>query len=150
MHHHSLNTHTLHGVRIGQHITPFVKYCVTVTIFKIEFDVSISKSSEKNTVLNQCKANSTQTMLSNVYRPTVFLSTIENHTHSKSKQPVIGSKKHFEKFAMENTKENTIFAVGCVMCASNFTYKDEHNIVTSCGHLYHRQCLIKWFESIQE
>lgn len=40
------------------------------------------------------------------------------------------------------------YAIGCVMCATNFAWNDEQTIVTTCGHLYHQNCLEKWFQSL--
>lgn len=85
------------------------------------------------------------TMLNNVLRVTLILSTTDFHIHSKQKP-----KTHFKRFMMGNSNENMGFSVGCVMCASNFTHENDETIVTTCGHLYHKQCLIKWFESQRE
>ncbi|XP_031638618.1 E3 ubiquitin-protein ligase TRAIP-like [Contarinia nasturtii] len=54
---------------------------------------------------------------------------------------------------MENNKkgdvQNAVNSIGCVMCATNFTWQDDQNtIVTRCGHLYHKECLEKWFDSM--
>lgn len=51
---------------------------------------------------------------------------------------------------MDNELDESVCAIGCVICALNFTSKDEANVVTACGHLYHKKCLTKWFASAQE
>lgn len=57
---------------------------------------------------------------------------------------------HHRRFIMENHLNDSVCSVGCVICTINFTSKDDTNVVTTCGHLYHKSCLTKWFSSAQE
>lgn len=51
---------------------------------------------------------------------------------------------------MQNQFNDSEHSIGCVICTLSFTSKDETNVVTTCGHLYHKNCLTKWFASAQE
>lgn len=99
----------------------------------------------------QSKPNQTQTR-HNVEQCATSYSDFVIHSISYTFQTksFCASKRDFKRFTMEKSKEVTSISVGCVICSSNFSDQDEQTIMTSCGHLYHNNCLAKWFESVQE
>lgn len=55
----------------------------------------------------------------------------------------------FQNFNMSNQFSVSDLSVGCVICT--YIFDDQKQIViTSCGHLYHENCLKKWLESARE
>lgn len=92
--------------------------------------------------------NSTDTMPMTVVRRATILLNAEV-CHQPRPKAVHESKSHCHPFAMENHRNSAGFSA-CVLCSSNFTDNDVDNIVTTCGHQYHKLCLFKWFASSKE